>query len=139
MAAEPCRLAGGMADEEEDPTVSDHHCSNPLFSSLPGVQKRSPSSESLEIFLSEFTRESSGGSRSASLSLRIHLLVRGAGCEGRVGRWLLVLCFGSVFAKHSLNRLDSHQRTKLIFVSSHYERTLQLVTKLCTYCKVVGK
>lgn len=67
-----------MADEEEDPTVSDHHCSNPLFSSsLPGVQKRSPSSESLEIFHSECTRESSGGSRRASLSLRIHLLVRG--------------------------------------------------------------
>lgn len=78
-AAESCRLAGGMADEEEDPTVSDHHRSNPLFSSLPGGQKRSPSSESFGIFLSEFTLESSGTSRRASLSLRIHLLVRGAG------------------------------------------------------------
>ncbi|XP_064444781.1 transcription initiation factor TFIID subunit 13 isoform X1 [Mirounga angustirostris] len=114
-----------MADEEEDPTVSDHHCSTPLFSSLPGVQKRILSSESLEIFLSEFPRESSGTSRRASLSLRIHLLVRGAGRDGRVGRWLLVLCFWFVFARHSLNRLDGHQRTKLIFVSSH-ERTLQL-------------
>lgn len=92
-AAEPCKLAGGMADEEEDPTVSDHHCYSPLFSSLPGVQKWSSSSESLEIFLSEFTGESSETSRRASFSLPIHFLVCGAGPEGRVGRWLLALCF----------------------------------------------
>ena len=80
-AAEPCKLAGGMADEEEDPTVSDHHCCNSVLSSLPGVQKWNSSSESLEVFLREFTGESSGTSRRASPSLPIHLLVCGAGRE----------------------------------------------------------
>ena len=31
-------LAGGMADEEEDPTVSDCLCSNPLFNLLSRAQ-----------------------------------------------------------------------------------------------------
>uniref|UniRef100_A0A9L0RGG5 Transcription initiation factor TFIID subunit 13 n=1 Tax=Equus caballus TaxID=9796 RepID=A0A9L0RGG5_HORSE len=43
-----------MADEEEDPTVSDHFCSNPLFSLLPPAQERRPNSESVRCMMYGF-------------------------------------------------------------------------------------
>ena len=64
-------LTGGMADEEEDPTVSDRFCSNPLFYLLPRAQQRKHSGE-LGFFTSVLQPRESGTSPRASLFLLIH-------------------------------------------------------------------